>query len=120
MTYQAKPTFPHRHNKDGTVDPNGPYKLNGMAESGLAFLMHIWNPKEFSVVDYPVEKAFKLLKVDLRGSKRAGQWYKDRTAATSEIAKRTGLKTFARVDHFLDAIGKGHIGLLRPRPGSEQ
>lgn len=20
MTYQAKPTFPHRHNKDGTVD----------------------------------------------------------------------------------------------------
>ena len=102
------------------LDPNGPYKLNGMAESGLAFLMHVWNPKEFSVVDHPVEKAFELLKVDLRRSKRAGQWYKDRTAATSEIAKRTDLKTFARVDHFLDAIGKGHIGLPRPRPGSEQ
>lgn len=97
------------------LDPKGPYKLNGMAESGLAFLMHIWNPKEFSVLDHPVEKAFELLKIDLRHSKRAGQWYKDRTAATSEIATRTGLETFARVDHFLDAIGKGHIGLPGPR-----
>jgi len=92
------------------LDPKSPYKLNGMGESGLAFLMHVWNPKDFSVVDYPVEKAFKLLKVDLRRSKRAGQSYKDRTAVISAIAKRTGLKTFARVDHFLDAIGKGHIG----------
>ena len=38
----------------------------------------------------------------------------DRTAVVKEIAKWTGLKTFARVDHFLDAIGKGHIGKRRP------
>ena len=96
------------------LDPKGMYKLSGVAESGLAFLMHVWNPKEFSVLDHPVEKAFELLKVDLRHSTRAGQWYKDRTAVTREIAKRTGLKTFARVDHFLDALGKGHIGVPRP------
>jgi len=43
-------------------------------------------------------------------SLRKGQGFKDRTAAW-EIVKLTRLKTFGRVDHFLDALGKKHIGV---------
>jgi hypothetical protein len=93
----------------------GPYKLEGLASVGLIFLMHLWDQKAFAVVNQPVEDAFKALKVSFSraASKRQGQGYKDRTAVVTEIMKRIRLKTFARVDHFLDAIGKGHIGQHR-------
>jgi PLD-like domain len=88
------------------------YKLNGLGEAGIIFLMHLWNPKEFPVLNKPIDKALKKLKFSFgrKKSQRVGQAYKDRTAAIRKIMERTGLKTFALVDHFLDAIGKGHIG----------
>lgn len=93
-----------------------PYKLNGLGSVGIIFLIHLWMPGDFAVVNQPIEDAFKMLKVrfDRPVSSRLGQGYMDRTAVVKEIAKWTGLKTFARVDHFLDAIGKGHIGKRRP------
>lgn len=88
------------------------YKLTGFGEAGVIFLMHLWNPKEFAVVNQPVDDALEALRFSLgRGtSQRRGEAYRDRTAAVLEIARVTKLKTFARVDHSLDAIGKGHIG----------
>lgn len=89
-----------------------PYKLNGMGEAGLTFLMHLWNPREFPVVNKPVDVGLKALKVSFgRATSRwKGQAFKDRTAAVRQIGKLTGLRTFVKVDHFLDAIAKGHIG----------
>lgn len=83
-----------------------------MGKGGLTFLMHLWNPGEFAVIMQPVEKALKVLKVNFgrATSRREGQDYKDRTAAVRQIGKLTALKTFAQVDHFLDALAKGHIG----------
>ncbi len=87
------------------------YKLAGMAASGLSFLMHLWEPKAFAVVNAPIDKALKRLRVRFRASShRGGQGFKDRTAAVKKIAELTKLRTFARVDHFLDGLGKGHIG----------
>jgi hypothetical protein len=61
------------------------YKLNGMSEAGLTFLMHLWNPEEFAMVMKPLDKAFKKLQVSFgrSASRRDGQGYKDRTAAPS-------------------------------------
>jgi hypothetical protein len=94
------------------VAPASPFKLDGFAESGVAYLMHVWDPDRFAVVNQSVEKAFKVLKIKFphHGSKQLGRGYRDRNTAIAAIAKKTGLETFARVDHFLDAIGKGHIG----------
>lgn len=88
------------------------YKLTGLGEAGVKFLMHLWKPKEFAVVNQPVDDALKALKFSFgqKASQRRGEAYRDRTAAIRAIARLTKLKTFARVDHFLDAIGKGHIG----------
>ncbi len=87
------------------------YKLSGMAASGLSFLMHLWEPSVVAILNAPIKKALKKLKVRLpRTSRREGQMLKDQTAAVKRIATLTKLRTFARVDHFLDAIGKGHIG----------
>jgi PLD-like domain len=98
-----------------TLASGSPYKLNGLGSVGVIFLMHLWSPKAFAVVNRPIEDAFKMLKVRFNrpASRRRGQGYKDRTAVVKEIVVRTGLGTFARVDHFLDAIGKGHIGQHR-------
>jgi len=95
------------------------YKLSGMGKVGIICLMHLWKPKEFALVDEPVDNALKaLVNFGRTISLLEGQGFKDRTAAVSQIAKLTGLKTFGRVDHFLDAIGKGHIGprLRRTHP----
>ena len=89
---------------------NKRYKLRGLGEAGLAFLMHLWNPKEFAIINGPIDKSLKKLSVTFKGSRRKGQALKNRTAAIHALAEQTGLKTFGRVDHFLDAIGKGHIG----------
>jgi hypothetical protein len=87
------------------------YKLAGMGEAGLTFLMHLWAPKEFAVINAPIEKALKKLKVKFReSSHRKGQIFKDKTAAAKKIAAATRLRSLARTDHFLDALGKGHIG----------
>lgn len=87
------------------------YKLVGLGEVGVICLMHLWRPTEFALFAEPVDKALKTL-VDFGRpvSLRKGQGYKDRTAAAREIVKLTRLKTFGRVDHFLDALGKKHIG----------
>jgi len=63
-------------------------------------------------VNEPVEEGLRALGVSFgrATSLRKGQAFKDRTAAVAHLAKLTGLKTFGRVDHFLDAIGKRHIG----------
>jgi hypothetical protein len=90
------------------------YKLSGMGEVGLICLMHLWDPRKFALIAGPVDNALKMLvNFPQPISLRKGQGFKDRTAAVREIAKRTGLETFGRVDHFLDAIGKRHIGNLR-------
>jgi hypothetical protein len=101
-------------------DSKGSYNLKGLGPAGLIFLLHLWNPQEFPVVDAPVEEAFKRLKVVFhrRASKRGGQAYKDRAAVIRLIADRTGLQTFSRVDHFLDAIAKDHIGSIGRRKDS--
>jgi hypothetical protein len=86
------------------------YKLAGMAAPGLSFLMHLWEPKAFAVINAPIDKALKKLNVRFRAaSQREGQAFKDHTAAVKRIADLTNLRTFARVDHFLDALGKDHI-----------
>jgi hypothetical protein len=74
--------------------------------------MHLWRPNDFAVVDAPVIKGLKILGVAFNRpvSLRRAQGYKDRTAAIRMVARLTGLKSFARVDHFLDALGKKHIG----------
>ena len=72
--------------------------------------MHLWEPTVFAVVNAPIEKGLKKLKVRFRASTRPGRAYEDRTKAVANIAKLTKLHTFARVDHFLDGLGKGHIG----------
>jgi hypothetical protein len=98
-----------------------PYKLHGLAEVGVICLMHLWEPKEFALIAEPVDKALKSL-VDFGRpvSVRKGQGFKDRTAAAKRIAELTGLRTLGRVDHFLDAVGKGHIGRLgKRRPAGE-
>lgn len=88
------------------------YKLTGLGEAGVIFLMHLWSPKEFAVVNQPVDDALKILKFSFgrETSQRRAEAYRDRTAAVMAVARLTKLKTLARVDHFLDAIGKGHIG----------
>jgi len=45
-----------------------------------------------------------------RGPHREGQVYRDRTGPVKRIAALTRLRTFARVEHFLGALGKGHKG----------
>jgi len=87
------------------------YHLAGLGESGIIFLMHLWNPKKYAIVNASIDKALKLLNVSFgrATSRRRGQAFKDRTAAVEYIMKKTKLKSFGRVDHFLDAIGKGHI-----------
>jgi len=87
-----------------------------MGEVGIICLMHLWNPKNFALVAKPVDSALKALVEFGRAiSLRKGEGFKDRTAAAIQIANLTGLKTLGRVDHFLDAIGKGHIGLPQIR-----
>jgi hypothetical protein len=87
------------------------YKLHGLGEAGVIFLMYLWKPMEFAIINKPVDDALnRLVKFSRSMSVRKGQGFKDRTAAVSKIAKLTRLETFGRVDHFLDAIGKGHIG----------
>ena len=92
--------------------PGSPYKMKGMGKGGLTFLMHLWNPGAFAVVMQPVDKALKAMKVSFSRAtfRRMGQSYKDCTAAVRQIGKLAALKTLARVDHFLDALAKGHIG----------
>jgi len=86
------------------------YKLAGMAAPGLTFLMHLWEPKVFAVFNAPIDKALKKLKVRFRpASHREGQAFKDHTAAVKRIAVLTKLRSLARVDHFLDGHGKGHL-----------
>lgn len=87
------------------------YKVPGLGEAGLAFLVHLWKPSDFPVLNASVEKAFKLLRIKFnRGkSRQTGQGYMDRTTVIREIMNRTGLETFTRTDCFLDAIGKGHL-----------
>jgi len=53
------------------------------------------------------------MNLDSQGSKRKAQAYKDHAAAVEAVAKLAGLRSFAQVDHFLDAIGKGDIGRRR-------
>jgi hypothetical protein len=73
--------------------------------------------KNFALVAKPVDNALKAIVEFGRAniSLRKGQGFKDRTAAAIQIANLTRLKTLGRVDHFLDAIGKKHIGLPRIR-----
>ena len=86
------------------------YKLAGMAAPGLSFLMHLWEPNVYALINAPIDKALKKLNVRFRAaSQREGQAFKDHTAAVKRMADLTNLRTFARVDHFLDALGKGHI-----------
>ena len=82
-----------------------------MGEVGFIFLMHLWNPNAFAVLNRSADDALKALRVTFgrATSRRKGQAFKDRTAAVEFIAQHTGLKTFDRVDHFIDAIGKKHI-----------
>jgi hypothetical protein len=90
--------------------PRSGYKLAGMAAPGLSFLMHLWEPDAFAVINAPIDKALKRLNVRFRlAAQREGQAFKDHTAAVKTIARLTRLRSFARVDHFLDALGKGHI-----------
>jgi hypothetical protein len=88
-----------------------PHKLVGLGEVGAICLMHLWRPTEFALFAEPVDEALKTL-VDFGRplSLRKGQGFKDRTAAARQIAELTHLGTFGRVDHFLDALGKKHIG----------
>ena len=88
-----------------------PYKLVGLGEVGVICLLHLWRATEFALFAEPVDKALET-RVDFGrpASLRKGQGFKDRTAAAREIVKLTDLKTFGRVDHFLDALGKKHIG----------
>lgn len=60
----------------------------------------------------PVNDGLRILKVSFgrRVSSRRAQDYIDRTAAIKHVAKITKLQNLARVDHFFDALGKGHIG----------
>lgn len=90
---------------------DGPYKLYGLGKAGLAFLMHLWNPSEFAVINGPVDKALKSLGVRFKRAllHSEGHAFRNRTAAVRELARLTGLESFGRTDHFLDAIGKGHI-----------
>jgi hypothetical protein len=92
--------------------PGGTYRLDGLGETGVAFLMHLWRPAEFAVINAPVDKGLKILQVTFgrRTSLRRAQGYKDRTAAIKHVASVTKLQNLARVDHFFDALGKGHIG----------
>jgi len=43
---------------------------------------------------------------------RDGQGFEDRTEAAKRIARAIRLRTPGRVDHFVDAIAKHHIGNL--------
>jgi len=77
--------------------------------------MHLWSPAAFAVVNEPVDKGLRILRVTFgrRASLKHAQGYKDLTAAIEHVASVTGLRSFARVDHFFDALGKGHIGRSR-------
>jgi hypothetical protein len=92
-----------------------PYKLRGMGPAGTGLLMHLWAPQKFAVINGSTLQALKALKVSFgrAASQRKGQAFKDQTAAVEWLAKLTRLRSFARVDHFLDAIAKKHIH--RPR-----
>jgi hypothetical protein len=87
----------------------GRYKLFGLGRAGATFLMHLMNPKAFAVVNQPVEAALRRLGLAKAIPATIGQWYRGRTQAIRHVAKVTGLKSLARVDHFLDAIGKKHL-----------
>jgi PLD-like domain len=95
------------------VDKNGQYKLNGLSTVGAICLMHFWKPSEFALVAKPVGRAIRAL-VDFGRpvSLRTGQGFKDRTEAAKKITRATRLQSLGRVDHFLDAIAKRHIGNL--------
>ena len=95
------------------LDSKGSYKCKGLGPTGLIFLLYLWKPDVFPIINGSIEMAFKILKVKFRRglSEQYGQWYKDRSAVIREIMNFSGLKTFALMDHFLDGIGKGHFGL---------
>ena len=90
----------------------GGYKLFGLGGAGLMFLMHLWNPKEFAILNKPVDDALRALKFSFGREMSERRWeaYRERTLAVLEIARLTKLKTLTRTDHFLDAFAKGHIG----------
>lgn len=97
------------------ITPNSVRKIRGLGEAGLAFLMHIDRPESFAVVNASVDSALERLQFrsGQAESRQKGQALRQKTAAVKHIAELTGLTTFGRVDHFLDAIAKGHIGPAR-------
>jgi hypothetical protein len=95
------------------ADTGSRFNLAGLGTVGLIFLLHLWEPKVFPVVNKSIETAFEVLKLNFPKAYGTGEGYRERSVAIHEVAKRTGLRSLSRVDHFLDAIGKGHIGPLR-------
>lgn len=91
------------------LDPDGSYKIDGMGEAGLSFLMYLWEPTKFAIKNEPVAKALQYLGVKLPKRRSVGQKFKDFTDAVKEIGRRAKLRSLARTDHFLDAIGKKHL-----------
>lgn len=85
------------------------YKVIGLGKTGLNFLMYLWRPNEFAIVNGSVKQALKQLKVQYPPTTSDGQELKDYTTAVKQIMERTGLESFSIVDHFLDGIAKGHI-----------
>ena len=83
--------------------------LHGRA--AIAFLMHLWKPKDFAIWNGSVDKGLKKLKVKVPRpfSKNRAQGYVDRMAALFKLMQMTGLKSFQSVDHFVVAFGKGHL-----------
>ena len=93
----------------------GPYHLQGLGPAGLTFLLHLWAPSQFAIVNTPVRKALRVLKVTAMDvvTHSAGAAYRNRTEAIRHISAKLGLGSLARADHFFDAIGKKHITAIK-------
>jgi hypothetical protein len=93
------------------VNVNGHYKLPGMKESGISFLMYLWNPRKYAIWNDSVDKGLKKLNIKLPRpfSKHLAQGYQDRIEVLKKIGKLIHLKSFKMIDHFVDALGKNHI-----------
>lgn len=92
----------------------GPYKLPHMAFAGVSFLMYLYRPKKFAIWNGAVDKGLRNLKIypKRQFSKHLAQGYQDRMAALDMLKKWTKLKSYAAVDHFVDAFAKkGHLKL---------
>jgi hypothetical protein len=75
--------------------------------------MFLWRPDEYPIWNNSVDRGLERLKVTVHRTfgNNIAQGYADRIAALRAMMKKTGLKTFHEIDHFIDAFAKEHLSL---------